>query len=96
MPTVKIEHPVVSFDTWKRAFDADPVGREAAGVRRYQVYRQIDDPAFVGIDLEFEDRDRAMAFKANIERLWQSPQALALLGGSPRARVVDVVDQHSY
>jgi hypothetical protein len=34
MTTLQIEHGVRDYDAWKQAFDSDPVGREAGGVRR--------------------------------------------------------------
>ena len=61
-------------------------------MRRYQVYRPVDDPNFIAVDLEFDARDQAEAFKAGLEELWRSPQAAAALGGIPRARIVDVVE----
>lgn len=96
MAVVQIEHPVRDFETWKAAFDSDPAHREASGVRRYQVFRPVDDPNFVAVDLEFDTLDEAEAFKVAIEGVWGSPQALAALAGSPRARVVDVVERRAY
>jgi hypothetical protein len=96
MHVVQIEHPIRDFDTWKRAFDSDPAHREESGVRRYNVYRPIDDPNYIAVDLEFATRAEADAFKTAIERVWRSPQAAPALGGTPRARVVDVVESRSY
>lgn len=96
MPTVQLEHPIRDFETWKAAFDRDPVGREASGVRRYQVYRPIDDPNYVAVDLEFDSRPEAEAFKVALERLWLSPQAAPALGGTPRARIVETVESKVY
>lgn len=96
MPTVQLEHPIRDFETWKAAFDRDPVGREASGVRRYQVYRPIDDPNYVAVDLEFDSRPEAEAFKVALERLWLSPQAAPALGGTPRARFVETVESKVY
>lgn len=96
MAVVQIEHPVRDFQTWKAAFDSDPAHREASGVRRYQVFRPVDDPNFVAVDLEFDTLDEAEAFKVAIEAVWGSPQALAALAGAPRARVVDVVERRAY
>lgn len=96
MPVLQIEHPVRDFETWKAAFDGDPVRREAGGVRRYQIYRPVDDPNFVAVDLEFDTGDEAQAFKLGLEALWRSPQAAPALGGTPRARVVDVVEHKEY
>ncbi len=96
MPVVQLEHPIRDFDTWKAAFDRDPVGREASGVRRYQIYRPIDDPNFIAVDLEFDSRGEADAFKLALERLWRSPQAAPALGGTPRVRIVDMVEKKVY
>jgi hypothetical protein len=93
VPVVQLEHPIRDFDTWKAAFDRDPVGREASGVRRYQIYRPIDDPNFIAVDLEFDSRGEADAFKLALERLWRSPQAAPALGGTPRVRIVDIVEK---
>ena len=38
MPTLQIEHAVRDYDSWKAAFDSDPVGREQEGDR-------LPDPA---------------------------------------------------
>lgn len=92
MSVLQIEHPVRDFETWKAAFDRDPVRREASGVRRYHIYRPIDDPAYVAVDLEFDSRGEAEAFKVALEELWRSPQAAPALAGAPRARIVDVVE----
>lgn len=96
MPVVQIEHPIRDFASWKAAFDADPARREASGVRRYQIYRPINDPNFIAVDLEFDTRAEAESFQIALERVWTSPQALAALGGTPRSRVVDVVEEKEY
>jgi hypothetical protein len=93
---VQLEHPIRDFDTWKAAFERDPVGREASGARRYQIYRPIDDPNFIAVDLEFDSRGEADAFKLVLERLWRSPQAAPALGGTPRVRIVDMVEKKVY
>ncbi len=46
MVILQIEHPVPSFDAWKKAFDSDPVNRKQSGVRRYRVLRPIDNPNY--------------------------------------------------
>jgi len=93
---VQIEHPISDFETWKAAFDRDPVRREASGVRRYRIYRPVDDPKYIAVDLEFDDRDVAEAFRLSLEAMWRSPQAAPALGGTPRARVVDITESREY
>ncbi len=96
MTIVQIEHATKSFDTWKHAFDSDPVGREQGGVRRYRISRPVDDPDYVVVDLEFDDRDRAVAFRGALERMWTTPQAQQVLGGTPHARVIETVESVAY
>lgn len=96
MPIVKIEHPVKDYETWKAAFDRDPIGREASGVRRYRIFRPVDDPLYIAVDLEFDSLPEAEACQASLEALWRSPQAGPALGGTPQARIVDAVESYEY
>ncbi|HEY1169551.1 MAG TPA: hypothetical protein VGE81_11330 [Candidatus Limnocylindrales bacterium] len=48
------------------------------------------------MDLEFGSLGQAEAFKLALEELWRSPQAAPALGGTPRVRVVDMVERKSY
>lgn len=89
---IQLEHPVRDFDSWKVAFDRDPVQRQAGGVRRYRIFRPVDDPSHVAVDLEFDDRTTAEAFLGALRRLWASPVAQAALAGTPQARIVEVVE----
>ena len=96
MPVVQIEHAVRDFDTWKAAFDRDPIGRAASGVRRYVIYRPVADANYIAVDLELDSPAEAEALKLALEQLWRTPQAAAALGGTPRARIVDVVESRTY
>ena len=96
MPVLQIEHPVRDFESWKAAFDGAQERREVGNVQRYEVYRTVDDPNYIAVDLEFDSHDEAEAFKRGLEELWQSPQAARVLGGIPRARIVDIVESKRY
>jgi len=96
VPVLQIEHPVRDFETWKAVFDGGQERREVGRVRRYHLYRPVDDPNYIAVDLEFDSRVDAEAFKLGLEELWRSPQATPLLGGSPRARIVDIVESKVY
>jgi ribosomal protein L35AE/L33A len=96
VPVLQIEHPVRDFETWKAAFDDGRERRQEGKVRRYEVYRPVDDPNYIAVDLEFDSRDEAEAFKLGLEEMWRSPQAARVLGGTPRARIVDVVESTAY
>ena len=103
MSTLKIEHPIGDFETWKAAFERDPVGREQAGVRRYRVYRPVDDPKYVIIDLDFDGPDAAQSFLESLQKVWSrvdlSP-GLAREEGvpkvAPRTRIVEEVESREY
>ena len=88
MRVVRIEHRVPDYEAWKRAFDADPIGRERAGVRSYRVRRDADDPSLVFIDLELESAERAEAFVAAIRELWSRVAVVR----DPSARVAELVE----
>lgn len=93
---IQLEHPIRDYATWKAAFDRDPVHREAGGVRRYRIFRPIDDPNYVAVDLEFDDPAKAVAFREALDQLWRSPSAAPALGGTPQARIVEDVETVAY
>ena len=91
MPILQIEHGVRDYDSWKRAFDSDPVGRARGGVRRYRIMRPTDDPNYVVVDLEFEGHGEAERFREALEALWgRVGDELQL--DAPRARIVETVE----
>jgi hypothetical protein len=63
-------------------------------VRRYRVYRPVDDPNYVLIDLDFDTRDAAERFLATMRSIWQRVDGTLIDG--PRARIVDCIEEHSY
>lgn len=95
MPILQIEHPVPSFDAWKKAFDSDPLGREQSGVLRYRILRPNDDPHYVLVDLEFDSLGEAEAFRAALRDLWRRAEAEGLME-SPKARIVEAVESKEY
>jgi hypothetical protein len=94
MTTLRIEHPVPSFEGWKRAFESDPLHRQASGVRRYRVLRPADDPKFVTVDLDFESMGEAEAFRTALQGLWRNVEGTVML--SPRAQILEVVESREY
>lgn len=94
MPVLRIEHAVPDFDGWKMAFDSDPVGRERSGVRRYQVFRSMDDPSYVMIDLEFDTKAEAEALLAAMREVWRRVEGQVML--NPQARIVEIVETKVY
>jgi hypothetical protein len=94
MYILRIEHPVVNFEGWKKAFDSDPVGREKMGVRRYRVLRPVDDAKYVMIDLEFDTANDAEALLAAMRVVWGRVTGDIIM--NPRARIVEVLETKDY
>lgn len=94
MPTVRIQHPIADYDSWKQAFDSDPVGRERSGVRRYQILRPVDDPNFVMIDLDFDNTSAAESFLVAMRGIWSRVQGTIM--ENPRAWIVEVAESKQY
>lgn len=90
MPILRIQHSVPTYDGWKQAFDSDPVARKGGGVRRYQVYRSVQDPNFVMIDLEFDELDKAQEFLQRLRNLWSGPGQAVMQ--NPEAWIVEKVE----
>jgi hypothetical protein len=92
---LQIEHGVRDYDRWKRAFDSDPIGREAGGVRRYRILRPTDDPNYVLIELEFDNAGEADSFRGKLRELWgRVGDELGMEG--PQARIVEAVESDEY
>ena len=95
MVILRIEHAVRDFDSWKRACDGDPVGREAGGVRGYRVFRRTDDPAYVVVDLDFDSAAEADLFADKLRALWsRAGDDLGLERNS--LQIFDVVETTAY
>jgi hypothetical protein len=102
--TLKIEHPIVDFDTWRAAFERDPIGREQSGVLAHRVSRPLDDPNYVLIDLDFGSVAQAKSFLERLEEVWSRRELSPGLERSkapgtaavPRGRVVQEVERRSY
>ena len=96
MYILRIEHAIRDFEAWKNAFDNDPVGREASGVRHYRVMRPTDQPNYVLIDLDFDSASEAGRFLDAMRDVWQTRRAASVLSGSPLARVVAEVESKTF
>jgi hypothetical protein len=94
MSILRIEHPVADYAAWKEAFDADPVGRERSGVRRYQVMRPVDDDRYVLIDLEFDSPEEAEGLLTAMRGVWSRVSGTLIF--DPRARIVESVETRRY
>ncbi len=92
MTTLHIEHAISDYRTWKAAFDrAEPL-RVEAGVRSHAIRQPQEDPAYVVIDLEFDDAGSARAFLELLEtRIWATRDNSPALVGAPTTAVLERV-----
>jgi hypothetical protein len=89
MPTLHIEHPISDLATWLGAFSRFKDARQRAGVRAERVLQPVDDDQYIYVQLDFDDVERAAAFKTFLEtNIWTSRAASPALAGTPRARVL--------
>jgi hypothetical protein len=79
MLILQIEHEVLNFEGWKKAFESDPVDRKKAGVRGYKVFRRMDNPNYVIIDLEFEHLEEAENTLVMLRKLWEKVEGKIIM-----------------
>lgn len=90
MYVVRIAHPVRDFDTWRKAFDSDPIDRKKIGVRRYHVLRSTDESNEVMVDLELDTLEQAENALVALQNLWKRiPGDLVM---SPQARILEMIE----
>ncbi|MCU1458216.1 MAG: Antibiotic biosynthesis monooxygenase [Actinomycetia bacterium] len=93
MTTLRIEHPITDYATWRNAFEQAAPFREQAGVRSYRIQRPVDDPDYLMIDLDFDDVASAETLLSVLrDVIWASPEASPGLGGQPQARIAETVE----
>lgn len=89
MITLRIEHPISDFDTWRQAFARFSEARTNGGVRQQTVRRPLDDDRFVAIDLGFDDEEAARRFEAFLrESVWAQRGNSPALAGAPVTRLL--------
>lgn len=93
MALLRIQHFVPDYDAWKRAFDADPMGRRDAGVRRYRVHRSAAEPGFVMIDLELDTVAEAERMLERLRLMWAGPGGRVMR--DPQAWIVETVESRT-
>ncbi len=93
MTTLRIEHAITDYDTWRGASERAAPFREQAGVRSYRIHRPVDDPSYLMIDLDFDDVAGAEALLTILrDVIWASPDNSPGLDGQPNARILDTVE----
>ncbi|MEV6638221.1 hypothetical protein AB0M54_46630 [Actinoplanes sp. NPDC051470] len=89
MPTLRIEHPITDYPTWRRAFDSFAETREQAGVQQHRILCPVDDQQYVTVDLDFPSIPAAEQFLAFLQTdVWSDPGRSPALAGAPTTRIL--------
>ena len=94
MTILRIEHKVPNYGGWKKAFDADPINRKQSGVRCYRVFRPIDDPNYVIVDLEFDIPENAQTTLVSLQKLWTNVEGKVMV--NPQTRLLNIEETFEY
>jgi hypothetical protein len=87
---LQIEHKILNFEEWKKAFENDPINRKKSGVSSYKIYRPFNDPNYVIIDLEFGNLNDAENTLDALRNLWVSVEGKVMT--NPQTRILDLVE----
>ena len=90
MTVLHIEHAVPSFEGWKKAFDADPIDRRKSGVKRYRIYRPVNEPNYTAVDLEFNNPGDAEETLAALRKLWDKVEGTVMM--NPQTRILEIIE----
>ena len=89
MATLRIEHPITDFSTWRAAFDRFERVRADGGVLATRISRAVDDDKYVLIDLDFTTVEQAQQFEQFLRtRVWSTPGNAPALAGGPVTRIL--------
>lgn len=90
MIVLQIEHRVPDYNGWKKAFESDPLKRKESGVKSYRIYRPVNDPAYVIIDLVFENETDAGNMLAALRKLWGKVEGTVMMNA--QTRIISIVE----
>jgi hypothetical protein len=97
MATLHVELDVRDYDLWREAFGRDAGGRQGAGVRRYRIFRPVDDDKHVVVDLDFDSAQEADGFLTILKNdVWSSREKAPSKLGTPQARIFEMVEDLEY
>jgi hypothetical protein len=90
MPTLQIEHEVPSYEGWKQAFDSDPINRKQSGVKKYRIYKNLDEEKVIIVELDFDNIEDLNATHRALQNLWNRVQGTVM--ANPRSRIIELLE----
>jgi hypothetical protein len=94
MFTLQIEHRVCDFDSWEKAFDRYNPFREESCANRYRLFRSIDNPNYVIINLDFDRSSDADIFLSAMSQLWSRVEGKLI--DRPQVRIVEALERKAH
>lgn len=94
MLILQIEHLVPDFNSWKKTFDSDPLNRKQSGVRSYRIFRTIDNPNYIIIELEFDNLPEAEKMHESLKHLWPRVEGKIMM--NPQSRIIETIESIEY
>jgi hypothetical protein len=95
--TLRIELRVGDYDRWRQAFEQDAGGRQRSGARCYRIFRGVEDPNYVMLDLDFDSTKQAEGFLEIMRtEVWPSPEKAPAKLGTPQTRIIEMVESVEY
>ncbi|GAA1878086.1 hypothetical protein [Asanoa iriomotensis] len=93
MPTLRIEHPITDYETWRRTFNSFATARDRAGVQQHRILCPVDDQRYVTVDLDFATVAAAQQFLVFLRTtVWSNPDRAPALAGTPQTRILTSPD----
>ena len=89
MIILRVEHKIENFEKWKELFDSDPINREQSGVQNYDIFKLVDNPNYVIIELEFEDQETAKKALAALNKVWAGIKEFKI---NPKTQIMERVE----
>jgi hypothetical protein len=97
MAMLCVELEVRDYDLWREAFGRDAGGRQEAGMRRYRIFRPVDDEHRVLLEADFDNAQRAQGFLEIMRtKVWPDPEKAPAKIGAPRTQIVEMVESKEY
>lgn len=87
---LQIEHPVPDYNGWKKAFDSDPLKRQASGVKSYRIFRMAENLNHVIVELEFDDLNKAEKMHDGLKQLWGRVEGSIIM--KPQSRILELAE----
>jgi hypothetical protein len=94
MVTLRIEHAITDYGTWKKAFDGFDEARRGGGVLGHRILRPPGDDRYVFVELDLDSAEAATRFLDFLTtRVWSTPANAPALAGEPRTRILELVER---